>query len=156
MDKRNLLNALHVGDVWELVVENPTTIGPDATLAELLETMVQDTRTRHVYVVDERRKLLGVVRMTTVTELLFPLQALGAQTSERLLFRPVNFGGRRVIDVMTIEARAVRKDTKLQEMARALLEEQITELPVIDEEKRLIGQVNMYEIIKAYLSIRNQ
>lgn len=43
---------------------------------------MEDTRTRHVYVVDKQQHLIGVVRMTTVTGLLFPLQALGADTSE--------------------------------------------------------------------------
>lgn len=156
MDKRNLLDALRVGDVWELVVENPTTIGADATLARLLETMVEDVRTRHVYVVDGERRLLGVVRMTAVTKLLFPLQALGVRMSEPQLFHLVNFGGRTVGDVMNKNPRTVRRDTKLQEMARILMEENITELPVIDAEKRLVGQVNMYEIIKAYLSVRSQ
>ena len=33
---------------------------------------MEDTRTRHVYVVDEPRRLLGVVRMTTATGLLLP------------------------------------------------------------------------------------
>jgi CBS domain-containing protein len=53
MDKHILLNALTVSDVWELVVDSPSTIGPHARLVELLEIMVEDTRTRHVYVVDE-------------------------------------------------------------------------------------------------------
>ena len=30
MDKRGLLNAMQVGDVWELVVEQPTITGPIA------------------------------------------------------------------------------------------------------------------------------
>lgn len=154
MEKRNLLDALCVGDVWELVVENPTTIEPDASFAQLLETMVKDVRTRHVYVVDGERRLLGVVRMTAVTELLFPLQALGARMSEPQLFRMVKFGGRTVGDVMNKEPRTVRNDTRLQDMARVLMEEGITELPVVDGKQRLVGQVNMYEIIKAYLSLR--
>ena len=94
MDKQTLLNAMTVDDVWELVVDNPSTIRPDALLAELLEKMVEDTRTRHVYVVDKQQRLLGVVRMTTVTGLLFPLQALGAEMSDPCLFSQVYLGGK--------------------------------------------------------------
>lgn len=154
MDKHILLNALTVSDVWGLVVKNPSTIGPDAPLVELLEKMVEDTRTRHVYVVDEQRCLVGVVRMTTVTEQLFPLQALGAEMSESHLFRHVNLGGETVREIMNKKPRTVRADTGLHELARVLIEEKITELPVIDEANSLIGQVNMYEIIKAYLQLR--
>jgi len=44
MYKQTLLNALTVEGIWELVVDSPGTIGPDASLAELLEKMVEDTR----------------------------------------------------------------------------------------------------------------
>lgn len=156
VDEHSLLNALIVADVWDLVVDNPTTIGPDAPLVELLERMVEDVRTRHVYVVDAQRHLIGVVRMTMVTELLFPLQALSAELSEPYLFRQVRLGGQTVRDVMNSEPRSVRADTGLQDLARVLIEERITELPVVDKTMRLIGQVNMYEIITAYLRIRHE
>lgn len=156
MDKRTLLNALTVENIWDLVVEHPTTIGPDASLPELLETIVEDTRTRHVYVIDEKRHLLGVVRMTTVTGILFPLQALGPVTSEPHLFRHVNLGGKTVRDIMNDAPRSVHPDTHLHDMARILLQEKITELPVVDEHNKLVGQVNTYEIVKAYLRLRQK
>jgi CBS-domain-containing membrane protein len=151
-----MLNALMVRDVWELVVDNPSTIGPDASIPDLLEETVRDIRTRHVYVVDEQRHLLGVVRMFTVTELLFPVQALVAEISGSHLFRHVNVGGRTVREIMKKNPRSVRADTSMYDLARVLLDEKLTELPVIDEANVLIGQVNMYEIIKAYLQLRSE
>ncbi len=156
MEKRNLLNALTVADVWELVIDEPSTIGPDAPLVELLEKMVEDTRTRHVYVVDEESRFLGTVRMTTVTELLFPLPALNAVMSEPYLFHRINLGSQTVREVMNQNPRKVNTDSGLQDLASILIEERITELPVVDESNILIGQVNMYEIIKAYLQIRQK
>ena len=154
MDKRPLLNALTVENIWELVVDNPTTIRPDASLPELLEAMVEDTRTRHVYVVDEQRQLIGVVRMTTVTGLLFPLQVMGSVILDFYTFRHVNFGGKTVREIMNKKPRSVRPDTQLDELARILLKEKITELPVVDAHNKLVGQVNVYEIVKAYLQLR--
>ncbi len=154
MDKRSLLNALTVENIWELVVDNPTSIGPDASLPELLEAVVEDTRTRHVYVVDEQRQLIGVVRLTTVTGLLFPKQVMGSVKLDFHLFRHVNLGGKTVREVMNTKPRSVRPDTQLDEVARILLRERITELPVVDAHNKLIGQVNMYEIVKAYLQLR--
>jgi predicted transcriptional regulator len=55
---------------------------------------------------------------------------------------------------MSKEPRSVRTDTSLHILALILIEEKLTELPVIDEANVLIGQVNMYEIIKAYLELR--
>lgn len=157
MEKRALLNALTVKDVWELVVKNPSTVAPDAPPAVLLERIVEDTRTRHVYVVDDDRHLVGVVRMTTVTGLLFPMEALNVAMSEGALFRyDMHLGGKTVRDVMDKEPCTVRKETSLHDVARTLLQEKITELPVVDNHDRLIGQVNMYEIIKAYLQLRQE
>jgi len=154
MDKRSLLNALTVENIWELVVDNPTSIGPDASLPELLETMVEDTRTRHVYVVDEQRQLIGEVRMTTVTGLLFPLQVMGSVILDFYAFRHVNLDGKTVREIMNKKPRSVRPDTCLDELARILLQEKITELPVVDAHNKLVGQVNVYEIVKAYLQLR--
>jgi hypothetical protein len=64
------------------MVDNFSTISPDALLPELLERMAENTRTRHSYAVDKQQQLFWVVHITTVTALLFPLQALGAETSE--------------------------------------------------------------------------
>lgn len=57
---------------------------------------------------------------------------------------------------MNKEPRSVRADTGLQDLARIMLEEKITELPVVDKANLLTGQVNMYEIIKAYLQLRQK
>ena len=94
--------------------------------------------------------------MITVNGLLFPLQALGAGMSEPHLFHQINLGGQTVRDVMNKEPRPVQADTGLQDMARVFLKEKIIELPVVDKANRLIGQVNMYEIIKAYLQFRQE
>jgi len=154
MENRIILNDLKVKDVWDLVVENPATISPDAPLVQLLEKVVEDTRTRHVYVVNDKNLLLGVVRMITVTGLLFPLQAIGAEMTEPHLFNHINLDGKTVRDIMTKEFSRVQLDTRLQDMASILLEEKITELPVVNETSQLIGQVNMYEIIESYLKLR--
>jgi Mg/Co/Ni transporter MgtE len=120
----------------------------------LLKEIVRDTRTRHVYVVDEQQHLLGVVRMFTVTELLFPIQALVANIPDPHLFRHVNVGNQTIREVMSNKSSSVHADTSLHSLARAMIEEKLTELPVIDEANVLIGQFNMYEIIKAYLQLR--
>jgi CBS domain-containing protein len=40
----------------------------------------------------------------------------------------------------------------VDEMARILLREKITELPVVDADHRLVGQINMYEVIAGHLN----
>jgi predicted transcriptional regulator len=41
-------------------------------------------------------------------------------------------------------------------MAHILIREKINELQVVDDDMRLIGQVNMYEVIARYLQLREE
>lgn len=45
------------------MVDNPGTISPDAVIADLLERMVADYRTRHVYLVDKDNLVIGQVNL---------------------------------------------------------------------------------------------
>ena len=153
MKKSNLLNALTVSDVYDLLVKKPTTINPDSSIVEMLEKMIEDLKTRHIYIVDDNNRLLGVVRMTTVAEMLFPLVTIEEITSDPYLFRNIKFDAQSVHEVMNKNPRMVHMDTGLHELARIFVEEKVTELPIVDDSNVLLGQVNMYEIIKAYLGI---
>ena len=68
-----LIGDKRVGDVHKLLVEDAAAIGPDQLLDELLAKIVEDPRTRHVYVVDRDGVLVGSVRLNTVLKHLFPL-----------------------------------------------------------------------------------
>ena len=52
---------------------------------------------------------------------------------------------------MTEKAFFVTDIMLLADIAHNLLKEKLNELPVLDDHKRIIGQVNMYEDIRAYL-----
>lgn len=145
------LGALTVADVRHLLVEEPTVVRPDESVESLLAKMIEDPRTRHVYVVDEEGVLLGSVRMNTVVEYLFPLTAIIQHSSELSLGTYVSFSSKTIRDLMNDNPRFVQESTLLSEVARILIEEKINELPVVDQRRRVIGQINVYEIISAYL-----
>ncbi|MCR3922087.1 MAG: CBS domain-containing protein [Firmicutes bacterium] len=54
-----------------------------------------------------------------------------------------------VKDIMTTEVITVHKETTIKEVARLLIEHRISGLPVVDEEKRLIGVVTEGDLIYA-------
>jgi len=146
---------MQVKDVRHLVVEDPSVIGPNQTIDELLRTIIDDTRTRHVYVINDDGRLIGVVRMNAVVEYLFPLTAIATHGSELLYGMLHDLGAKAVKDIMNPEPRFVYDTTPLDEMARILIEAKINELPIVDEHMRLIGQVNIYEVIKGYLDAQD-
>ncbi len=71
MDMREKLATTKVKDVRNLLVKVPTTVKASASTTEVLESIVADTRTRHVYVVDSNNRLIGSIRMNDVVNFLF-------------------------------------------------------------------------------------
>ena len=47
--------------------------------------------------------------------------------------------------------RFVKEATSLSDMANILVQEKINELPVVDDQMHIIGQLSLYEITTAYL-----
>lgn len=151
MERFRTLGDMTVADVRHLIVEDPTVVAADATTDDLLEAIVRDTRTRHTYVVDEEGVLIGAVRMNAIVGYLFPIVAMTTPNVDLSAERLSVFSARAVTEIMNDQPRAVTESTSLADVARVLLEEHINELPVVDETGRLIGQVNVYEIIATYL-----
>ena len=151
MEREDILANITVGEIRSLLVKEPTVVHPDQGEREILEKILEDPRTRHVYVVDDEGVLIGVVRMNMIVEYLFP----SIVASEEGMFRPVSMMRKyeqfRVVDLMNDTPRFVYESTSLLELAAVFIREKINELPVVDENHRLIGQVCVYEIIKAYL-----
>lgn len=139
-----------VADVRDLLVKHPSVIAPDAPIHALLQKIIEDPRTRHVYVVDAQKKLLGSVRMQTVVHYLFPLVNQEEEQVVPAIPRYLNIS--QVQDLMKTDPFYVTEKTTLWEVSRILMREKINELPVVDDQHRIIGQINVYEIILSYLS----
>jgi len=129
-----------VGDVRESIVRKAATIGSQSSVPELLEKILEDPRSRHVFVVDEDGVLTGSVRLNSVIRHLFPYvtgTALGGKPwAPDLPGRPTTGS---VAHIMNKNPRFVTDETSIVGTVRLMEEEQINELPVVDE-KRLRGR----------------
>ena len=159
---RKVLLKKYVRDIRNLIISTPSTISPDDTVDTLLAKIIDDPRSRHVFVVDENNVLVGSVRLNSIIGFLFPDSFLKGKSSKLFggyssfseYFLIVN--AEKVSDIMNKEPCFVYEDTTLGEMAKIMRNEQINELPVVDSEKHVIGKANMLEIISHYLKIKNE
>lgn len=151
MDNELLLGKKTVREVKDLLVENPTVVRPDDDLDSVCASVVSDPKTRHVYVVDDNNKLLGAIRMNTMVEYLFPYTTLVEQGARILKGKAVSPDASHASDVMETKLIYVKESTTLSEVARIFMRERINELPVVNDEMIIVGQVNFYEIIMGYL-----
>lgn len=151
MHKKIILSTVKVADIRNLIVDVPTVLKQEATISELLHTMIDDYRTRHVYVVDDEGKLIGSVRMNMVVQYLFPMETVMETVWPNFEDMFINFSARTVKEIMKKNPFYVYESDTLSDMAKILMKEKINELPVVDKDMKLIGQVNVYEAIKSYL-----
>ena len=110
------------------IIIDPIYIGPDATVADA-DTMMGEYRISGVPVVDENRKLLGII---TNRDMRFI-------TDKSLLVR----------EVMTpMPLVTAKKGTSLDEAAKVLQEHKIEKLPIVDENGVLTGLITIKDIEK--------
>ncbi len=110
------------------IIIDPIYIGPDATVADA-DAMMAEYRISGVPVVDENRKLLGII---TNRDMRFI-------TDKSLLVK----------DVMTpMPLVTAKKGTSLDEAAKVLQEHKIEKLPIVDENGVLTGLITIKDIEK--------
>jgi IMP dehydrogenase len=110
------------------IIIDPIFIGPDATVAEA-DAMMAEYRISGVPVVDENRKLLGII------------------TNRDMRF--ITDKSLKVRDVMTpMPLVTAKKGTSLDEAAKVLQEHKIEKLPIVDENGVLTGLITIKDIEK--------
>jgi len=146
-----ILEKMLVEDIMNLVAADAAVLGPDDSILSLLEAIIKDPRTRHVYVVDKSGVLIGSVRMNSVIRYLFPFTSFIVQRRHLGQRIPVDMSPSRVGDIMNSSPSCVQKGTTLVDAAAIMIQEQVNELPVVDEAMHVVGEVNMLEVITGYL-----
>jgi len=147
MKKKINLDDKQVKEVRHLLVKKPCVVGPDDPIDALLAAILEDFRTRHAYVADNDNRLLASVRMNSLVELLFPYVAMSDYSNDVIAHGLSVIGAKTVKDIANFDPFLVEESTSLGDVARILMKEKINELPVVDKEKHIIGQVNFYEIL---------
>ena len=62
----------------------------------------------------------------------------------------INIVGTRIEDLMTKQLITTTVDTELEQILELLINNRINALPVVDEEKTLLGLITSYDILKFY------
>jgi CBS-domain-containing membrane protein len=153
MLKEKKLSGHNVSEVRHLHTHTPVTIQADASIASILEAAVSKKHCNNVYVVDSNNTLMGMVKPKDILKELFPITSL-ASGIKKLNDIPV-FNAAKAKDIMT-PALSVKESTSLSQIVSILLKEDILELPVVNDENKVIGQVDASEIIALSMTSENK
>lgn len=127
--------------------------GPNDRFEDLLRRQC-NFATRQLYVVDDERRLLGIVTGYDLLKLMIPdylsadlVHALHPGDDQLILQRFKDNLGRTAKDVMTRNYTALAPDDTLVEANAIIKERRFNALPVV-EEARLVGEVGRKDILR--------
>ena len=129
-------------EIRQIMVADPKTIHPDATVASAFEMMLSGSF-RHLPVTADRK----VVGILSDRDLLRHMPRADDSPSAH-----GRFAKQRVVDIMTPVPLTVAGDEKLTSAVQSMLSNNISSILVVDKERRLEGLVTMVDI--AALSLR--
>jgi len=109
------------------VVDNPITMSDQSMVGDLKQ-VVDETGTGGILIVDKEQKLIGIV---STRDLLFE------EDDNKL-----------VTEIMTKEVYSAAPGTSLKEAERLLHEYRVEKLPLVDENKKVVGLITLKDIMK--------
>ncbi len=124
---------------------SPSTVGPEASLEDVVEALERSHQQR-VMVVDSSNRIIGIITDGDIVRrsqdredptLLHRLR--GLVTGETTTDQAILNRDETAADLMTSPVFTVTAQAPLDEVLRLMLRHQIKRLPVVDDERRLIG-----------------
>jgi CBS domain-containing protein len=145
------MRTLKVRDLLPLSQTEPAVVPAEASLREVAHKMVEDLKTREVYVVDRERRFLGVITLRRLARWAFASELPGELSPTELLdFLSSKTAG----DLALRKPAYVREEDTLERLLGVMFRYDINEIPVVDAEGRIVGNLNMLELLKAWLEGR--
>jgi len=114
----------------------------DATLASL-RTLFIDAKFQHVPVINSLHQLVGIVSVKDYFKALSPVMDSASEHTVELYMQ-----SRKVRQVMSSPVISVSQDLGILQAAALLVERNISCLPVVDIQQRLIGIVSWKDIMR--------
>lgn len=120
----------------------------DLSIEALARIFLSHPALRDLYIVSPERLILGRIRHHRLAKLLLS-EHLPVQTSHQIMERV--FGGT-AGEIMERDFVSAHPDEELDNVLHRMLEYMVDDMPVIDDEKHIIGTINLTDIMRASLN----
>lgn len=145
------LSFRYVKDAYRMIVTEPIVVSKGMGLHEVVDRVLADPRTRSAYVVDEKRRLIGMIGLTQMLAAVHGSLSLfekgrqqqGRQQPMRQKRVPLPFS----VEEYMVKPVTVAEDDRLLTALDKMMEHGLEDLPVIDEHSTLVGELNGFEIL---------
>ena len=141
------IKDLRVEDIYQLVVGKPATIHMNMELKDAVEPMLQNTISQKVYVVNDKNQLIGTITLETILRkigYIYGVRKPGVMSFFQFLREILKES---VIEFMEKDPVKVTKDDKILDALKLMVTYHLNNLPVVDENDVIIGELNGIEIL---------
>jgi len=147
------MKNIKVKEARDLITLRPSLISEDAPIQEVVRKIIDDPKHRALYVVNKNSKLSGIVDLRRLTRHVFP-----HLFEEDLI-------GRGIIDLVSSETAKdliphppayVTDDDDLETAFRRMMENRLEEIPVVDKDMKVIGDLNLLELFEFWIREKGQ
>lgn len=135
---------LTVEEVADKMIIEPSVIAQDASIREVIDAMLKNPITRKVYVVDGEGKLVGMVTSATILRLIG--YRVGVRTGTLSFYKFLRDTLKEEVKSVMEAPVFVRPKNKLTEALLKMLDENMIDIPVVDENMKLLGELNSLEL----------
>jgi len=136
-----------VKEVHKLLTK-PSLVNENASLKEVVESITEDPKTRAVYVIDDDKKLKGIIVLKAVLKSAF-LESIPEpylSFSSLMSVRPkIKEARDMMVPPIYVKERNTIKDAFI-----LMMQNDLEEIPVVDDDLKVIGDLNMLEILKLW------
>lgn len=122
------------------------TVVADAPLRQVAKRLLAESHLRDLYVVDGRGEIIGRLSHERLAKHI--LAAHRPRATRRELFERLTDAPAK--ELMNRHFVTAHPDEELDEVLAHMIEHHVEDLPVVDDERRVVGTVNLTEVLRVF------
>ncbi len=137
-----------VKDIRNLITQEASIVKEDDPLLKVAQEIVRDPKTRAVYVVNNENKLVGIIPVIELVQYLYYEYI----PQEYILYRfPVILSTEATAKDIMLPPIYVHDHEDISQALIKMFKNNLKELPVVDDNMHVIGDLNILELIIAWI-----
>jgi len=148
----DMVDAVKIKDMRMLVTPYPAFVGKDASTDDIAKVMIANPRLKSVYVVDDKLKLIGKITL----RMLIKYEFMDLIPSGFAHFGALEFVGNKTAEDFMDSPDYIKDEDTLKTAFVKMYENGLDELPVVDEKCRLIGNIDLLELLTILIENKEQ
>jgi len=144
------MEIIKVKQIRKLLKTEPTLVHKDDDIESSVFSLTDDPMVRSLFVVDENKKLIGIIASRDIVSFAFKdyidTDKIGYEMVKNALAKKAE-------DLISIYDVYVKEEDSFTQCFNLMFNNNLESIPVVDDNKSVIGVVNMLELLTIWLEV---